>query len=109
MAEAVKKPRRFNPTWDLYLMRNSGNALLARNVKLEEFLNKYFTRLSVNLKEHPKLSNEDIIDKYKNLWDKQGILRSYYNDSWGHKWACFPHNKKLNTYIDKIRKLVTNN
>lgn len=104
MAEV--KVRKVTPTWDLYIMRQSGNALLAKNVPLNTFLTKYFINLKNNIVTHPEYSNDEIIDIYKKLWEKQGTLRSYYNDSWGHKWACFPHNKRLISYIETCRNEV---
>ena len=97
------KIKRFSPTWDLYVMKQSSNALLVKNSPLEKFLDKYFMKLENNIIEHPEYSNDQIIEKYKKMWENVGTLRSYYTDSWGHKWACFPHISKLNAYIDSKR------
>lgn len=91
----IKRP----PTWDFYLMTANGNSLLAKNVDLKTFLSKYFINLEQNIKNHPEYTIPDIIDKYKEVWNNLGTIRSYYTDSWGHKWACFPHERKLTDYL----------
>ena len=87
------------PTWDFYLIKSEGTALIAKNVDIKTFLSKYFINLEQNIKSHPEYKIEDLITKYKEVWNSLGTIRSYYTDSWGHKWACFPHDKKLIEYL----------
>lgn len=91
------------PKWDLYLVKPTGTSLIVKSASLNTFLNKYFINLSKNLESHPELSVEEILDKYQKLWESAGTIRSYYTDSWGHKWACFPHITKITDYINKIK------
>ena len=87
------------PTWDLYLVTDSGTKQIIRDAEEEVFLSKYFIGIENNIKKHPDFTPEKFIESYKKLWNKQGELRSFYTDSWGHKWICFPRNDKLLKYL----------
>lgn len=91
--------KRFPPTWDLYLITSTGNKLLAKNVEEKILLDKYFINLQNNILKNPNITREQLIESYEKLWKKQGELRCFYTDSWGHKWVCFPSNKKLLNYL----------
>lgn len=93
------------PTWDLYLVTPNGNKQLARNVFEKDLLDKYFIGLIQNIKKHPDVTAEQLISSYKKLWEKNGELRCFYTDSWGHKWVCFPSNKKLLNYLKQYVKI----
>lgn len=96
--------KRFPPTWDLYLITDKGNKQLAKNVTEKDLLDKYFIGLASNLQKHPNLTNEQLITSYQTMWKKHGELRCFYTDSWGHKWVCFPSDKKLNNYLNAFTK-----
>lgn len=87
------------PTWDLYLVTAGGTKQIIRHADEKAFLDKYFTGLVNNILKNPGITIDKLIESYKKLWEKQGELRSFYTDSWGHKWVCFPSNKKLINYL----------
>ena len=88
-----------SPTWDLYLVTSTGTKQIVRNVNEKTLLDKYFIGLENNIKKNPGITADKLIASYKKLWEKHGELRCFYTDSWGHKWVCFPSDKKLINYL----------
>lgn len=92
------------PTWDLYLITDGKTRQLVKNAVEQVYLDKYFTGLVQNIQKHPEMTAQDYIESYKKLWEKHGELRSFYTDSWGHKWVCFPNDDKLLKYLHQYIK-----
>lgn len=88
------------PTWSLYLITPEGKTkLIIKDAEEKPFLDKYFTGLENNILKHPEITSEKLIKSYEQLWKKMGEIRSFYTDSWGHQWVCFPNNEKLTKYL----------
>lgn len=89
------------PTWSLYLIPKdeSKARLIVKDAEEEPFLDKYFIGLEKNILKNPGITAEQLIAAYKKMWSSKGELRSFYTDSWGHKWVCFPKDDKLIKYL----------
>ena len=103
----AKKYTKITPTWDLYLVSGGVTKQLIRNAEENLLLDKYFTGVLNNINKHPDITNEELISSYKELWSRKGELRSFYTDSWGHKWVCFPSDKKMNKFLNNKRNEIT--
>jgi hypothetical protein len=104
----MNKIRRWPPVWDLYLVVDNKARLLVKNAEEKTLLNRYFVNLDKNFQKYPDITIEQLIESYKKLWNKQGELRCFYTDSWGHKWVCFPSDKKLTKYLIERKNEITN-
>lgn len=85
--------------WSLYIVKDGKTNCLIKDTNLESFLNIYFKDLEKSVIKYPDIEPLELLEKYKTLWSKFGKVISIYNDSWSHKWSCFPSNTKIINYL----------